>query len=197
MNDLIKLREQVDWKMLTPRGRGEILHEVVNGLKDAAKQIDAGWLTVGAYWHFVVSNKVYRHCGDHIKNANDFLREVDIGVKRSMLDHYARMWGMFSRYLVGRDVPIRKLLLISPVIDQENVSDTESWVGKAEVLPYEALKNEVRERQGRITTDTCAHPESANELWVRCSCCGKWLQKLPISQNVSLKENDNGAKKKN
>jgi hypothetical protein len=182
MNDLTTLDKKIDWNKLTPAKRGDIIHATINGLRDSAKQIDNGWLKIGMYWHFIVTNKLYRHCGDHIKNANDFLREIDIGVKRSMLDHYSRMWGMFSKYLKDRHVPIRKLLLMSPVIDVDNPDNIEEWLNKAEHQPYEALKNEVREKQGKVATDVCEHPEDYQELWARCGKCEKWLQKISSSK---------------
>lgn len=170
------LPQTVNWKEITKEQRGELIYSAIVGLREAVKTIDSSWLQIGMIWHFIVKNKAYRHYGDHIKNANDFIREIDIGVKRSMLDHYARMWGMFSKYLNGKDVPIRKLLLVAPVVAEDTV---EEWVEKAEAMPYDALKNEVREKQGKIATDVCDHPPEFNELWVRCKKCEKFLQKLP------------------
>lgn len=174
---LIQTNATVNMKKMPPEQRGELIHELSAGMMREARNKDLAWVKLGLMWSFYVKNKLYKYCGDHIKNANDYLKELDIGVKRREMELYAQMAGLFGRTLRERniEVPIRKLRLISPFCTDDA---TDVWVDKAISLPYPALEDEVREAKGQPARDSCDHPEDQQEVWIRCGKCNKFLERV-------------------
>lgn len=173
---------------LSAEQRGVILNYVRSNLTSVVREIDGLWLHVGMFWSFIVKNKLYRYWGEHIRTVNDLVRDLDLGVSRSTLDHYARIFNMFGKYLPeGRlTPPLSKLLLVHPVLEgrefeseEEKEAEVTTWLHKVDTLPVDALRDEVREARGLVTTDQCGHPAENSQLWSRCGCCGKWLELLP------------------
>ncbi len=177
LEEITKLQ---DWAGLDKQQRGAMAFNLIKEMKESAKHIEMRWLYLGCLWKFIKDNKVYKSVGDHVTNQNEFLREIDLGVQKSMLDHYSRLWAQFGAVLLklGGDLPpIRKILLISPVVSVDSSDEVkEEWLTKAANLPYEALQNEVREERGQVTTDSCDHPPESQESWVRCNKCSKWIK---------------------
>lgn len=179
---LISAGVSVNWKKMKPEDKGILIHEISQGLINQAQLKDKAWMNLGMIWRFVIANKIYKHAGDHIKNANDFLRELDLGIKRREIETYAQMVGIFGRYLrtKGKEIPIRKLVMIAPFCKgDEDITNT--WVEKADRLPTPALQDEIREAKGQPARDTCTHPDDRQEVWTRCGVCGKFLQRMGTS----------------
>ncbi len=174
---LIRSGAKINLKKMPVEKRGELIHAISQGLLSEATVKDMAWLKLGFLWKFVISNKLYRYAGDHIRNANDFLRELDLGIKRREMDTYAQMAGLFGRALRarGQEIPIRKLVLIAPLCKRGDVDD---WIEKAYALPTTGLEDAVREAKGQTPRDACVHPDDRQEVWTRCGCCGKWLQRV-------------------
>jgi hypothetical protein len=185
-DELIENNSAVNLRKMTPEARGALIHNIIQGMTEATRAIDNLWLHMGKFWSFIIKNKVYRHYGTHIRNVNDFLRELDLGVSRSNLDHYARVYNTFGRYVRENNlqIPYRKLLTVHPVVEacsavQQREEAIQIWVDKANTLPMGALENEVRVARGLTPTDACLHPPEASQLWSRCGECGKWLELIP------------------
>lgn len=174
---LVRSGSRIKMKSLAPEKRGEIIHSFMSGMVSAARQKDMAWLKLGMYWSFLVKNKLYRYCGEHINNANDFLRDADLGVSRRELERYALMAEMFGRAMRERniEIPLRKLNMIAPLC---HGIEAEEWLEKAIALPSAALEDEIRASRGLPTRDTCPHPEDHVEVWTRCTVCGKWVEKI-------------------
>jgi len=168
----------VDLKALTQEQRGIMVHEVMSSIVTQSKVKDVAWLKLGTLWSFIVKNKLYKYAGDHIRNANDFLREVDIGVQRRELERYASAARIFGHLIRERPVPIRKLVMITPLCTDQDEAVIAEWFNRAAALPSAALEDEIREAMGRQTKDTCDHPTSVQEVWLRCGKCGAWLEKV-------------------
>lgn len=175
---MIQTNTKVNIKKMTPAERGDLVHTVTQGMIQEGRAKDVAWVKLGMYWAFILKNKLYRYCGDHIRNANDFLRDVDLGVGRKELKRYAELADIFSRILRTRnvEVPLRKLAVIQMMIAKGG--DPEVWTDKAIALPLSALEDECREARGLQPRDTCGHPEEQQEVWMRCGCCGKWLEQV-------------------
>jgi len=168
----------INLKRMTPEQRGEITHAIFTGMQSAVAEKDMAWVKLGLFWAFVQKNKLYKYCGDHITNANDFLREADLGIKRRELQNYAALATIFGRILRQRNVnvPIRKLAMVHPMIVRGG--DPEEWIDKAIALNTPALEDEIREARGLPARDVCAHPADMQEVWMRCGNCGKWIEKV-------------------
>ncbi len=173
----------VNWKKMKQEEKGVLIHEISQGLIEQAQLKDKAWMNIGMLWRFVIANKVYKHAGEHIKNANDFLRELDLGIKRREIETYAQMVGIFGRYLraTGKEIPLRKLVMIAPFCKYDE-DETNKWIEKADKLPTPALQDEIRQAKGQPARDTCGHPDDMQELWTRCGVCGKWLQRMGASE---------------
>jgi len=174
---LITTGAKIDLKTMTPEQRGEVVHNVSQMFLAEARAKDTAWIRIGLLWRFSVRNKLWRYLGEHIHNANDFLRELDLGIKRREIETYAQMAELFGRAMRERNVeiPIRKLVMIAPYCKGE---DSEDWIEKAISLPTPALANEIREHKGLPTTDGCDHPQGMMEVWTRCGHCGKFFEKI-------------------
>lgn len=169
---------KINLKAMTQQEIGAMMHDVVSMMTQQNTVKDVAWMKMGMVWRFIVKNKLYRHYGDHIRNANDFLRELDLGIKKREIDTYAQLSLIFSNYIKARglDVSIRKLVMIAPLCKNEQDAEViTEWVDKAINLPAQALEDEVREAKGRLPRDRCEHPQDKQEMWIRCSVCGKWL----------------------
>lgn len=178
LDAMITSGAKINMKAMKPEERGVVIHDIMQKLQAENRAKDIAWVKLGMLWSFIIKNRLYRYCGEHIRNANDFLREVDLGVKRRELEYYASLATIFGRILRQRNVqvPIHKLALIQPMINKGG--DPEEWVEKALSLPVRALEDEVREATGRQPQDACAHPENRQEVWMRCGVCGKWIERV-------------------
>ena len=157
--------------------KGKIVFQCVNELKCAMHEIETNWLRLGAIWFFLSKNKLWSSYGEHIKNASDFLREIDLGVTRRSLEYYASIIdSKIGEYLTANNliIPVTKLRTIAHVAKESG--DIEGWVDKC-ALPQKELENAVKEHKGLITTTDCSHPVDKQVPYTRCSKCGKWLQK--------------------
>lgn len=179
VEELVYSGGKINLKKLSPKDMGDVIHSIVVSMRRECNIKDAAWIKLGFLWRFVVKNKLYRHYGDHIKNANDFLRELDLGVKRRELELYAQMASIFGRAIQDRNaqVPLRKLAMIAPLCKE---GDAGGWLEKAFILPTHALEDEIREARGQVTKDSCLHPDDKQEVWMRCSECGKWVTKIRV-----------------
>jgi len=163
-------------KNLSESDKGKIVHKCVTELRVAMHEIETNWLKLGAIWHFLGKNKLWSAYGAHIKNASDFLRDIDLGVTRRSLEYYASIIdSKIGDYLVTNNlvIPVTKLRTIAHVAKESG--DVEGWVGKC-ALPQKALEDEVKEFKGKPTTDTCLHPANKQIRFTRCEDCGKWLK---------------------
>ncbi len=172
---------KINIKAMSPEDKGVMMHSIITMMSQQNSEKEIAWLKLGMIWRFIIKNKLYRHYGDHIRNANDFLRELDLGIKRREIEIYAQLALIFSNYIKARglDVSIRKLVMIAPLC--KNEADAEiitEWVDKAINLPTQALEDEIREAKGRLPRDRCSHPEDKQEMWLRCSMCGKWISPI-------------------
>ncbi len=178
LEELILTGALVSMKALTQEQRGTMVHGVIESIVTQSKVKDVAWLKLGMLWSFIVKNKLYKYAGDHIRNANDFLREVDIGVQRRELERYASAARIFGHLIRERPVPIRKLVMITPLCSDQDEAVVAEWFNRAAMLPSGALEDEIREAMGRQTKDTCDHPAAVQEVWLRCGKCGAWLEKV-------------------
>ena len=176
LEELILRNDSIDMKVLDQEQRGQIIHDVIDGMGQQAKLKDIAWLKLGMLWSFIVKNKLYKYAGEHIRNANDFLKEIDIGVGRREMDNFAQIARIFGRLVKTHPVPIRKLVMIAPLCTDQDQEVIAEWFSKAQALPSGALEDEVREAAGRQTKDTCDHPAGSQEVWIRCGKCGKFLE---------------------
>jgi hypothetical protein len=197
INAAIASGEKLPVKQMTAEQRGQLIEHLRTNLSGAVRQIDNLYLHVGMYWNFMVKNKLYKYWGSHIKNVNHLVRELNLGVGRSTLDHYARIYAMFGKYLRRENLcpPLSRLLVVHPVLENrqfenEDERDVEvtAWAHKAASLSIEDLRNEVREARGMVTTDECTHPPEQSQLWSRCGCCGKWIEMIPNIGETIRKE---------
>ena len=175
MNELV-LAKQLPAN-LSDIDKGKIVFELVTELKCAMYEIETNWLKLGAIWHFLSKNKLWSAYGEHIKNASDFLREIDLGVTRRSLEYYASIVdSKIGEYLTVNNliIPVTKLRTIAHVVKESG--DVEGWISKCD-LPIKALEDEVKSYKGLITTDSCLHPADKQVPYTRCSICQKWLQK--------------------
>jgi hypothetical protein len=162
----------------TLQKKAELVHELSNAMKELVVKNEQNWLWLGMIWHFMTINKLWSAYGTHIQTASDFLKEVDLGVTRRSLEYYASIVkSKVGDYMVeqGLVIPMTKLRTIAPMIKTDR--DVKLWCDKAKDLPFAALKDEVTEARGGKPTDTCKHPVDKLERWVRCGCCGKWINK--------------------
>jgi len=178
LEELILTGALVNMKSLTQEQRGTIVHEVSAGIIAQSRVDGIAKLKLGMLWSFIVKNKLYRFAGDHIRNANDFLREVDIGMTRRSIERYAQVAHIFGDLVREHPVPIRKLLMIAPLCSDQDVAVIEEWFNKAKMLPSGALEDEVREATGRQTKDTCDHPLDMQSVWICCEKCHSFLEKI-------------------
>jgi len=162
----------------TAERKAELVHKLVESMKELVVRNERNWLWLGMLWHFMTINKLWSAYGTHIKTASDFLKEIDLGVTRRSLEYYASIVkSKIGDYILekGLVIPMTKLREIAPMIKTDE--DIRVWVDKAMELPHSVLKDEVREARGGKPTDACQHPAEKLEHWVRCGCCGKWLNK--------------------
>lgn len=178
LTSLIQSGAKINFKAMTPEQKGEFLHEFASMFSSQVRIKDMAWINLGLLWRFAVKNKVWRIAGEHVKNANDFLRELDLGIKRREIETYAQLAVLFGRTLTERNigVPIRKLVMIAPYCKDE--AESSEWLEKAISLPSAALEDEIREVKGLPTRDECDHPAGTMEIWTRCGHCGKWFEKI-------------------
>ena len=157
--------------------KSSLVFNLVAAMKDNQCAIETTWLKQGAIWHFLTKNKLWSAYGEHIKNASDFLREIDLGVTRRSLEYYASIVdSKIGEYLTANNliIPVTKLRTIAHVVKESG--DVEGWISKCD-LPIKALEDEVKSYKGLITTDSCLHPADKQVPYTRCSICQKWLQK--------------------
>jgi len=156
--------------------KGKIVFQCVNELKCAMHEIETNWLRLGAIWFFLSKNKLWSSYGEHIKNASDFLREIDLGVTRRSLEYYASIIdSKIGEYLTANNliIPVTKLRTIAHVVKESG--DVEGWISKCD-LPIKALEDEVKSYKGLITTDSCDHPADKQIPFTRCEVCSKWFK---------------------
>jgi len=175
MKDLVLVKQPLP-KNLTELEKGKIVHKCVTELRVAMHEIETNWLKLGAIWSFLTKNKLWSAYGSHIKNASDFLREIDLGVTRRSLEYYASIIdSKIGDYLVTNNlvIPVTKLRTIAHVAKESG--DIEGWINKC-ALPIRALEDAVKEYKGMPTTDTCLHPANKQIRYTRCEICNKWLK---------------------
>jgi hypothetical protein len=175
---LIQSNAKIEWRKMTPETKGELVHTITHGMAEVCQEKDIAWVKLGIYWAFIMKNKVYRYAGEHIRTANGFLKELDLGISGRELRNYAALAEIYRRVIRLRNVslPIRKLALVQQMISKGG--DQEEWIEKAISMPLSALENESREVRGLQPRDTCSHPEESQEVWMRCGICGAWLRKV-------------------
>lgn len=161
---------------LTRAEAGEIVHKCVGYLKSAEREIEINWLRLGAVWHFLRINKLWSAYGEHIKNASDFLREIDLGVTRRSLEYYASIVdSKLGDYVIDNKllIPVAKLRVIAHIVKE--TGDIEGWIDKC-VLPQKELENSVREAKGLVTPENCEHPADKQTHYIHCEKCQKWFK---------------------
>ena len=183
---------RVDMKVLGERQRGEIVHELMRSFASQSYAKDIAWVKLGLLWSFVMKNRIYKFCGPHINNANNFLRELDIGVGRREIQNYAKIARVFGSLIQTTHVPIRKLVMIASVVEDESEEVVHEWFDKAVALPTGALKDELAEFKGQTPKDACSHPQEFRSLWFLCEKCGAWLECVQESPaTLASAEEDN------
>lgn len=171
----LALTKQIVPKEATAVDKAEIVTQCVDQLKTATIEIETNWLKLGAIWHFLQINKLWSSYGSHIKNASDFLKEIDLGVTRRSLEYYASIIdSKIGEYIIANNliIPVTKLRTIAHIVKE--TGDVEGWVDKAINLPIKALEDEVKEANGKVTSDTCKHEHQ--EPFTRCKACSKWFK---------------------
>ena len=171
-------------KSMTPSKRGEIFHSIRQELDVCIREVDKNYLKIGMLWAYLCEHRAWRWWGEPVKDANSLVRELNLGIKRGELDHLRRIWLMFGKYLQKEKTrpPLSKLILVHPVLlegvfssEAEKESAIAEWVNKANSLPLEAFKNEIRVSRGLVPTDVCTH-EGDHENWLRCCICNKFYK---------------------
>lgn len=181
IEDAVRGGLRISMKKLSASQRGDIVAWLEQGMRTASMQVDSAYLFMGMCWHFATLNKLYRYWGSHIKNANDLVRELNIGIGRPWLDHCKKVWQVYGKYLVDTNItpPVSRLVQALPMIThvkdpEEKAFAVQVWANKAMDLPREAWVNEVRVAKGKTPTDTCDHPLNCCEIWQRCTKCEKF-----------------------
>jgi hypothetical protein len=148
----------------------------VRELVKCAEAIDMAYLHMGKMLLFIKENELYKYYSEHTQTMSSFLREIDIGIGVSQADHYIRVYKTFGDKLEGRKISFKRLLLIHPLVGGSETID--HLLDMAAILPLRALNDEIRERQGRTPSDSCAHPTDAIKTFCKCSICGQWLKEV-------------------
>ena len=146
---------------------------LVEELKRCTIQIDMMFLKIGAILSRIKEDNLYLAYAAHTTNMSSFLRDIDIGIGLSQCDHYIRVWKTFGRYIEGRRIPFKRLLMIHPLVKDDQ--SREHWMEQAENLPYRALVDALSVERGRTPVDACAHPQEALRPFYKCSVCGAWI----------------------
>jgi hypothetical protein len=145
----------------------------VEELTKCAHLTDIAYLKMGAVLAEVKDQELYKAYSEHTQTMSAFLREIDIGIGLSMAEHLIRIFRKFGERMNGRTIAFKRLLLISPLVTDDESAD--KWLGLCETLPLKALTDEIRERSGKVATDACEHPREAWQEHFRCSICNQWL----------------------
>jgi hypothetical protein len=161
----------------SPAQKGALVHACVNKLCEDAACIEMGWMRLGATYHFLRINKLWSSYVSHIKNARDFLKEIDLGVTQRSLEYYASIIdSKLGDYIIQSKclLPMTKLRAIATVV--KDTGKIEEWVTKAKSLPQKALEDEVRESRGKRASDVCEHPAGSLIRYLHCEKCNKWIK---------------------
>ena len=181
LDDAIKKGEKLPIKEWSPEQRGMLIHKLQTEMSATVKGIHSGYLHLGMYWNFAMKNKMDKWWGPHIKNANELIKELNLGLSRSLLDHYGRIWQTFGGYLERANFspPVSRLISAHAIVMKikdadEREAAIEDYCISANSLPHEAYQNKIAEAQGKIATDSCSHAEC--EIWSRCKICSKFYK---------------------
>jgi hypothetical protein len=176
ITDLVMKKFKLD-NSFSQEQKGALVHACIGSIKRDADQIEQHWMLIGLTYHFITINKLWSAYGSHIRNATDFFKEIDLGISRRSVEHYAAIMGSkIGDYIreKGLLVPMTKLRAIATVV--KDTGDMEGWVGKAKALSQKALEDEVREARGRQPSDTCEHPAGSLIRYLHCEKCNKWIR---------------------
>lgn len=119
----------------------------------------------------------YKLYASHIKNQGEFAKEI--GMSLSSLHNIVGIYLAFGLFMEQKaldngilEILPTRLVRLLPL--QLNDDEKQEWLIKAAVYGADAFQNAINERQGRITTDECEHPEC--EAWSKCKTCGVMLK---------------------
>lgn len=146
---------------------------MVETLKESVKMIELNSLKIGALLSDIKDRKLYLQYADHTRSMNDFLTEIDLGIKESQANHLIRIYRTFGAQLEARCIPMKRLLLIHPLV-KDDPGQIDHWLSQAESLPLSGLLAAVQAAKGLIPHDVCDHPEL--DRYTRCRQCGKWFK---------------------
>jgi hypothetical protein len=131
------------------------------------------FIEAGMHWRMIKESNLWKSSGSHIKSFADYIR--DRGRKVATVYNQILIATALEGFtLKGCDYT--KLLEVARVKRRWEISkeQTEQLIEDIKLLPYNGLKDNIRNIIGLKATDECEHLEL--EAWNKCKTCHKWLK---------------------
>lgn len=154
---------------------GTELHErkqgVINGLHTAKN----GYLEAGKNLLVIKQKKLYK--AEHGNITFSQWVEGELGISRATAYQMIEVYEKFGDLLAHPDyaqIDYSKAAALTPMVDDDStLEEKEELLHMAMNNTVKGLKNNLKEMQGKPTTDTCDHPPYRQEQWCKCGICGQ------------------------
>lgn len=153
--------------------KAEVCFSLIERIRNGTQQIVMNYFLIGKNLCLIQEKHLWRYYGDHLRNFNDFLRDIHLG--QSTAYNCMAIWKRYGREVSSNSLELpeyTRLVKILPVINEENKME---WLNKASVLEIKDLEDEVKIAKGRVSFLNCPHANT--EIYIRCQGCGKFFRK--------------------
>lgn len=163
-------------KEIQERKKGELVHKLVQEMKQADINILRGILIKGRNLDRIEKEELWQYYGEHLRNFDpDFLNELRYSTATAY--NYIRIWRKFGEYLLSKEllqIDPTRLIKLLPVAKEGNI---EEWITRAQEDPKQQFEDAIREAKGKIPSDECDCPDNEQLLYTRCRICGRWIKR--------------------
>ena len=156
---------------------GNELYARRTGIMDGISKTLRGGLEVGRNLLAIKKGKLHMADGNHVSSFWQWV-ENELGISRAEAKKKmdaADKWGDVLENSVFTAISDEKLILLSRLITSKTTdSEKKDLLHMAQEQTMRGLRDNIRERQGKVATDVCSHKEENQEAWNKCKDCGKF-----------------------
>lgn len=154
--------------------RGEELHKIETQINRLENIGGLSFVEAGRLWDEIHKNKLWKLHGEHVHSFREYI-EKEMGRKYTGVMNRIKIFRRLKTEgfeIEGVDYSkLEKIANLTKTLPKEAIIELLSI---ALDKPYRAFLDQIREKQGKITTDSCEHTNT--ELFSRCRDCGKWIK---------------------
>lgn len=153
--------------------RSEQVFQLTQEIQQFQKRTILDILEIGKRLQYITKNKLYRDYATHITTFDEFLKEIRIG--RTTGYNCIAIYETYGDSILNNSdlasIDYTRLVKLLPYAKGMSAQDVDSLLIDMADNTIEGFENNIKESQGKPTTDNCPHEEII--VIEKCNACQK------------------------